>query len=196
MPRNNQEARPVCSSEVQFQTGHDTAFRARIAAVRADTATAVALAATPPDELTEEEAELYRSLIGPVDFTIPTPSVVRDGFLAPYQELAWLTEPLDSEVDWLREHDLRFRQLVTDLHQQDRDGSLSFPEWVITRLRARSTGQGEPEVPWASFQRRHPALARAGVRFLASAGLTLPEGAPRLAAGVRRARSGRAPRSR
>ena len=139
----------------------------------------VALTATPPDELTEEEEELYQSLIGPVDFTIPTPSVVRDGFLAPYQELAWLTEPLDSEVGWLREHDLRFRQLVTDLHQQDGDGSLSFPEWVITRLRARGTGQGEPEVPWASFQRRHPALARAGVRFLASAGLVLPEGAPR-----------------
>jgi superfamily II DNA or RNA helicase len=139
----------------------------------------VGLTATPPDELTEEEAELYQSLLGPVDFTVPTPSVVRDGFLAPYQELAWLTEPLDSEVGWLREHDLRFRQLVTDLHQQDRDGSLSFPEWVITRLRARSTGQGEPEVPWASFQRRHGALARAGVRFLASAGLTLPEGAPR-----------------
>ena len=138
----------------------------------------VGLTATPPDELTEEEAELYHSLLGPVDFTVPTPAVVRDRCLAPYQELAWLTEPLESEVAWLREHDLRFRQLLTDLHRDD-DGSLSFPEWVITRLRVRGTGQGEPEVPWASFQRRHPALARAGVRFLASAELVLPEGAPR-----------------
>jgi len=139
----------------------------------------VGLTATPPDELTELEAELYQSLLGPVDFTIPTPAVVREGFLAPYQELAWLTEPLESEASWLAEHDLRFRQLVTDLHHKDIGGSLSFPEWVITRLRVRGAGPGEPEMPWASFQRRHPALARAGLRFLASAGLLLPEGAPR-----------------
>src|SRR6266545_1598583 len=139
----------------------------------------VGLTATPPDELTQEEAELYHGLLGPVDFTIPTPAVVREGFLAPYQELAWLTEPLASEAEWLAEHDLRFRQLVTDLHQQDIGGSLSFAEWVVTRLRARRTGEGEPELSWASFQRRHPALARAGLRFLGSAGLLLPEGAPR-----------------
>src|SRR6266545_4001342 len=68
---------------------------------------------------------------------------------------------------------------VTALHQQDVGTPLSFPEWVITRLRARRTGAEEPELPWASFQRRHPALARAGLRFLASAGLLLPEHAPR-----------------
>ena len=34
-------------------------------------------------------------------------------------------------------------------------------------------------MPWAEFQRARPALARAGVRFLASAGLALPPGAPR-----------------
>src|SRR6266487_2367647 len=135
----------------------------------------VGLTATPPDELTELEAELYQSLLGPVDFTIPTPAVVREGFLAPYQELAWLTEPLESEAGWLAEHDLRFRQLVTDLHHKEIGGSLSFPEWVVTRLRVRGTGQGESEMPWVSLQRRHPALARAGLRFLASAGLVLLE---------------------
>ena len=34
-------------------------------------------------------------------------------------------------------------------------------------------------MPWADFQRRHPRLAAAGVRFLGSAGLPLPPGAPR-----------------
>ena len=51
----------------------------------------VGLTATPPDELTKDEAELYGALLGPVDFTVPTPAVVRERFLAPYQELAWLT---------------------------------------------------------------------------------------------------------
>jgi superfamily II DNA or RNA helicase len=88
----------------------------------------VALTATPPDALTGEQAELYEGLLGPVDFTVPTPGVVREGFLAPYQELAWLTEPLASEVAWLREHDARFRQLVADLHRPGPGRSPSFPE--------------------------------------------------------------------
>ena len=54
----------------------------------------VGLTATSPSELTGDEAELYASLLGPVDFQIPTPAVVRDGHLAPYQELAYFTTPL------------------------------------------------------------------------------------------------------
>ena len=48
----------------------------------------IGLTATPPVGLPEAEAELYDALLGPVDFTVPTPAVVRDGHLAPYQELA------------------------------------------------------------------------------------------------------------
>ena len=139
----------------------------------------VGLTATPPGELTEEEAELYDALLGPVDFTVPTPAVVRDGFLAPYQELAWLTEPLDGEREWLKEHDVRFAELVTALHDESAEPPLPFPEWVIRRLRWRGGEEGEAEVPWERFARERPRLARAGVRFLASAGLALPPGAPR-----------------
>ena len=53
-----------------------------------------------------------------MDFTVPTPAVVRDGHLAPYQELAYLTEPLPSEREWLAEHDTRFRELITALHDE------------------------------------------------------------------------------
>ena len=138
----------------------------------------VGLTATPPDELTTQEAELYEALLGPVDFQVPTPAVVRDGFLAPYQELAWLTEPPAGEQRWLDEHETRFRELVTDLLDVDEDGPLDLGQWVVTRLRLRSRGDGD-EIPWSDFQRRHPALAAAGVRFLGSAGLPLPPGAPR-----------------
>jgi superfamily II DNA or RNA helicase len=140
----------------------------------------VGLTATPPDELTTEEAELYAGLLGPVDFQVPTPAVVRDGHLAPFQELAWLTEPLDGEQRWLDEHETRFRELVTGLLDVDDQGPLDLGQWVITRVRHRTLpGQDESEVPWTDFQRRHPALAAAGVRFLGSAGLPLPPGAPR-----------------
>ena len=96
----------------------------------------VGLTATPPDELTTQEAELYEALLGPVDFQVPTPAVVRDGFLAPYQELAWLTEPPAGEQRWLDEHETRFRELVTDLLDVDEDGPLDLGQWVVTRLRA------------------------------------------------------------
>ncbi len=140
----------------------------------------VGLTATPPDELTTEEAELYAALLGPVDFQVPTPAVVRDGHLAPYQELAWLTEPLDGEQRWLDEHETRFRELVTQLLDVDESGPLDLGQWVITRMRHRTrAGEDESEIPWSDFQRRHPALAGAGVRFLASAGLPPPPGAPR-----------------
>jgi superfamily II DNA or RNA helicase len=144
----------------------------------------IGLTATPPEELTSDEAELYSELLGLVDFTVPTPAVVKDGYLAPYQELAWFAEPLDSEVRWLREHDQRFRDLVAELHEEEERGFLSFPGWVITRMRYREAagekaGDAAGEVSWERFARRRPALARAGVRFLASGGLELPEGAPR-----------------
>jgi len=138
----------------------------------------VGLTATPPGELTRDEADLYDHLLGPVDFTVPIPAVVRDGHLAPYQELAMLATPLDSEVAWLAERDTRFRELITALHEPD-EHDLGFVEWVVRRLRTRMVGEDDGiEVPWGSFARREPHFAAAGLRMLASAGLPLPEGAP------------------
>jgi hypothetical protein len=51
----------------------------------------IALTSTPPDGW---EATI----------TVPAPAVVREGHLAPYVELAWLTEPVESERRWLAEH--------------------------------------------------------------------------------------------
>ena len=139
----------------------------------------IGLTATPPIGLPEAEAELYAALLGPVDFTVPTPAVVRDGHLAPYQELAWLTEPLQTEREWLAEHDTRFRELITTLHD-DAESDVSFPRWVGSRMRERKrSADDEAQVPWEAFQKRSPKLARAGIRFLLSAGLSIPTGAPR-----------------
>jgi superfamily II DNA or RNA helicase len=145
----------------------------------ADGVHVIGLTATPPASLATDDAELYQALLGPVDYTVPTPAVVRDGHLAPYQELAFLTEPLATEKAWLAEHDARFRELVARLHE-DAESELSFPAWVMRRLRdRRRSADDEAEVPWEAFQKRHPALARAGIRFLLSGGLAVPSGAPR-----------------
>ncbi len=135
----------------------------------------IGLTATAPDDMTADEARLYEELLGPVDFHTPTPAVVREGHLAPFQELALFTTPLDSEVEWLRARHERFQEMLTDLLSSS--GELSFAEWVTGRMRYR--GEGDAEIPFGELLRRQPALARAGLRYLASAGLPLPPGAPR-----------------
>jgi superfamily II DNA or RNA helicase len=136
----------------------------------------IGLTATAPDDMTADEAELYTELLGPIDFHTPTPAVVREGFLAPFQELALFTTPLDSELEWLRARHERFRELLDSLIDVSGD-ELSFPVWVSNRMRYR--GAGDAEVPFGELLRRQPALARAGLRYLAAADLPLPEGAPR-----------------
>jgi superfamily II DNA or RNA helicase len=136
----------------------------------------VGLTATAPTDMTADEAAHYEELLGPVDFHTPTPAVVREGYLAPFQELALFTTPLDSELEWLRARHERFRELVDRLMDVSGD-ELSFPVWVSNRMRYR--GADEAEVPFGELLRRQPALAAAGLRYLGSAGLPLPPGAPR-----------------
>ena len=141
----------------------------------------IGLTATSPRELSGEEARLYSSLLGPVDFQIPTPAVVRDGHLAPYQELAYFTAPLASEREWLAERHTRFAELLDHLHDSppaDQE-DLAFGPWVIGRIRYRDTGDGLARVPFSTLAARRPELARAGLRYLTSAGLELPDDAPR-----------------
>ena len=59
-----------------------------------DSVFVVALTATPPSELDDKQAALYRELFGQADFEVATPAVVKEGNLATYQELAYLTPPL------------------------------------------------------------------------------------------------------
>ncbi len=141
----------------------------------------VGLTATSPAELTGEEADLYAELLGPVDFEIATPAVVRDGHLAPYQELACFATPLSSERDWLAERHVRFAEMLDRLHEPPAPGEedLAFGPWVIARLRYRDSGDGAARLAFATLAARRPELARAGLRYLHDAGLELPDDAPR-----------------
>jgi superfamily II DNA or RNA helicase len=58
----------------------------------------VGLTATPPHLMTAEQAVLHRALFGAVDLEVSAPALVREGLLAPYQELAFLTRPSPAEI--------------------------------------------------------------------------------------------------
>ena len=135
----------------------------------------VGLTATNPGDLTEAEAQLYRELLGDVDFFIPTPAVVREGHLAPYQELVQLCEPLDSERTWLAERHARLERLLVELDTGD---ALGLSVWLLARLRERRAASGLA-MSWSEFARRHPRLADAGLRWTCARGEPPPDGAPR-----------------
>ena len=63
----------------------------------------VGLTATPPHLMTAEQAVLHRALFGRVDLEVSAPALVREGLLAPYQELAFLTRPTPAEPTHFRD---------------------------------------------------------------------------------------------
>ena len=57
----------------------------------------IGLTATLPDPQNESEYENYYSLLGEVDFQVPTPAVVKEGNLAPYRDLVYFCQPSEPE---------------------------------------------------------------------------------------------------
>lgn len=133
----------------------------------------VALTATPARQFTAWQKELHDELFGPADFEVPTPALVKDGDLAPYQELAYLTAPTVEEDTWLASERQRFADLQVDLVDQ-RAGEISLVEWLSRRLGRGSDGQA---VSWSAFALVEPALARAGLRFAHAGIVAAPDDA-------------------
>jgi superfamily II DNA or RNA helicase len=139
-----------------------------------DNTLVVGLTATPPGDLNEREAGLYRSLFGYADFEVPTPAVVREGDLAPYQELGYVTRPLSREAEYIAEQHLRFEELITDL-MDHRFASRPFLGWIDQRANQRFSTSGAG-VSWMWFERDNPELAQAALRLFYRFDVPPPEG--------------------
>ena len=136
----------------------------------------VGLTATPPREYVAREAALYRGLFGAdADFEIVTPAVVKDGFLAPYQELAFLTRPTPDEQRWIALQQERFDNLRSDLFDPA-FATTSFGSWFAVRFIDRRTKDGAP-IAWRSLEQDNPDLARAALRWIWSRDQRPPPGA-------------------
>ncbi|WP_121257251.1 DEAD/DEAH box helicase family protein [Nocardioides ferulae] len=139
------------------------------------------LTATPPDALTADQSALVRELFADIVFRAGVPAVVKEGHLAPFAELAWLTTPTVHENEWLATEAVRWRELTTQL-MDPRFGSLPFLEWLTARFVTPV-----PQVQtWSRLSLREPQLADAALRLCHAGLLTLPTGA-RLAERHRRA---------
>ncbi len=159
------------------------------------------LTATPPDRggRLAADVERYDKFFGQIDYQVPVPAVVKDGFLAPYQDLSYFVRPAESELKFIAEVDQQFTQLMEEMCQPRRgehhsdnqstddessdnqssgeaDARESILEWLWRELRDHSS---DAET-WSKFYDRDPDFAGTAARFVESRLGQLPDGVPPL----------------
>ena len=136
----------------------------------------IGLTATPPHLMTADQAEVHQELFGTVDLEVSAPALVRDGHLAPYQELAWFTTPTHAEADYIGGQALRFAELRAGLLDPGL-ASTPFLGWLQQRVVDRVVDGSAAHLSWERFSKDQPALADAALRLHCDGLLPLPEGA-------------------
>ena len=139
----------------------------------------VGLTATPPDPAGKASVDIerYSEFFGPVDFEVPVPAVVKDGCLAPYQDLAYFVRPTGAEIRFIAGVDEQLHRLIEEFCGLEETEPLTA--WVLRVLkegRLGTTVAGH----WPEFERRDPGFALSARAFLARRGIPLPEGVPPL----------------
>ena len=125
------------------------------------------LTGTPPESLSPGEAALVDTLFGAPILGASIPALVRQGHLAPFAELAWLTPPTAVEADHIAGEAERFAELTTDLVS-----STDFLSWLDARFTEHTR-----TVPWSRMEKDEPRLASAALRMHHAGLLALPPGA-------------------
>ncbi|WP_307853633.1 DEAD/DEAH box helicase family protein [Nocardioides palaemonis] len=137
-----------------------------------DRAHVLALTATPPESLAGEQRALVDRLFGAIRYRVSVPAVVKEGHLAPFDELVWLTTPTPTEEDWLASEAVRFTELTTLLTTPG-FGTIGFYAW----LTARFVEPVPATTTWAALAEREPDLCDAALRMHHAGLLSLPHGA-------------------
>jgi hypothetical protein len=101
--------------------------------------------------------------------------VVKEGNLAPYQELVYFTQPLEHEAQYLKEEHIRFLELTTAIMASD-FATVPFLVWLYQRVMERKGTSGS-QLSWSRFEQDQPALAQAALRFYVGSKREIPPGA-------------------
>lgn len=141
-------------------------------------AVVVGLTATPPVDRREQEQAIYLSLVGEVDYEVPTPAVIKEGHLAPYQDLVYLVRPSEAETAFVTGAHEALHALLAELESPDAQQpslpALSFwvEDWLLYPLDAAGQPLDKRELLYKA-----PDLTIALVRYLFSLGIAA-EGLP------------------
>ena len=132
-------------------------------------ATVLGLTATPATTLTPDQAVLVDQLFGDVVYSASIPAVVREGHLAPFADLIWLTTPSATEAQWLADQNQRFAELTTQLLDPS-FGSVPFLTWIDRRFAG--------DVRFDRIAAKQPLLADAALRMRYAGLLRLADDVP------------------
>ena len=142
------------------------------------------LTATPPDFRGKPRVDIsrYKNYFGPVDYEVPLPSVVKDGFLAPYQDLVYFTRPTADELAYIANSDEGLTELVEELCSSPSDPSVedqdlpppvpAMTDWIEEAFRQKRLGMMTVS-SWREFERRDPVFVEQGALFLKAIGREL-----------------------
>ena len=136
--------------------------------------TVIGLTATPPVDRSRQALGRYLAIVGEVDEQIPLPAVVRDGLLAPFQDLARFVVPTAEEAALVRDEFAGFAALLDELEAPP-EGLDSLSLWVEQRLLA-PRWKGRARKDFLDLWLEAPHYAAALVRYVRHRGLTLPGG--------------------
>ncbi len=75
----------------------------------------VGLTGTPPEGKSKLQETRYLSLVGEIDYQVPTPALVKEGGLAPFQDLVLFTQPTEKEFLFLESQHVDFHRLISEL---------------------------------------------------------------------------------
>jgi len=160
----------------------------------------IGLTATPPDEKGKQQGDIerYQEFFGPIDYEVPIPAVVKDGYLAPYQDLAYFVRPTTDELTYIANTDDQLHQIIETLcairepesalpHDTIQEPDALPPvkrtepmqDWLLGALQNLELPSGKVE-DWTTFERRDPSLADAARLFLQERGYDLPTHVPPL----------------
>ncbi len=125
----------------------------------------VGLTGTPPEGKSASQERRYLSLVGEIDYQVPTPALVREGGLAPFQDLVYFTAPTDQEFQFLAEQHQEFHAIVEELTSKPIAGEARGPEHrkeVGARNDAVRDRQAENEEGASEKRRAAPGLGMIG----------------------------------
>ena len=129
----------------------------------------IGLTATPPIDEKSEILQNYMGLLGEIDFQIPTPAVVKDGMLAPYQDLTYFCIPEEDEMEYLNQCHLKFHKLIEKFSSAQSD----FCQWIVNRIIHRKLADGTQR-EWRKLFAQRTDFCCAGVKYLRKVGIKLP----------------------
>lgn len=111
----------------------------------------IGLTATPPDGDGKIPAdfERYQQFLGPIDHDVPVPAVVRDGFLAPYQDLAYFVRPSEAELRFVAQADDHLHEILDQVCNKPSDEPAGEVERASTESESSNneTEEDEQEAP-------------------------------------------------